>query len=176
MNVEDDILSLRDRKNFGEMYRATAQKQSKKSSIPKGKIRRDEDVSTPRDRKNFGEMYRATAQKQSKKSSNLKGMMPGEQDVEQVEAVGMMPGEQDVEQVEAVGMMPGEQDVEQVEAVGMMPGEHDVSTPRDGKNFGEMYRATAYKQSKESSNLKEKMPGEQDVEQVEAVGMMPGEE
>src|SRR6187455_3041935 len=107
-----------------------------------------QDLSTPRAEKNFGEMYRATAYKQSKKSSNPKGKMPGEQDVEQVEAVGMMPGEQDVEQVEAVGMMPGEQ---------------DVSTPRAGKNFGEMYRATAYKQSKISSNPKGKMPGEQDV-------------
>ena len=94
MNVEDDILSPRDGKNFGEMYRATAYKQSKKSSNPKGKIRRDEDVSTPRAGKNFGEMYRATAYKQSKISSNPKGKMPGEQDVEQVEAVGMMPGEE----------------------------------------------------------------------------------
>jgi len=51
-----------------------------------------------------------------------------------------------------------------------------VSTPRAAKNFGEMYRATAQKQSKKSSNLKGMMPGEQDVEQVEAVGMMPGEE
>ena len=54
--------------------------------------------------------------------------------------------------------------------------EDDILSPRDGKNFGEMYRATAYKQSKKSSNPKGKMPGEQDVEQVEAVGMMPGEE
>ena len=54
--------------------------------------------------------------------------------------------------------------------------EDDILSPRDGENFGEMYRATAYKQSKKSSNPKGKMPGEQDVEQVEAVGMMPGEE
>jgi len=54
--------------------------------------------------------------------------------------------------------------------------ENDILSPRDRKNFGEIYRATAQKQSKKSSNLKGMMPGEQDVEQVEAVGMMTGEE
>ena len=76
------------------------------------------------------------------------------------------------------GKTPGEEEVEHIEGSGKMRGEEDMSTPISGKNFGEIYRATAHKQPKKSSNLKGKMPGEEqeeEVEQIEGSGKMPGE-
>ena len=73
------------------------------------------------------------------------------------------------------GRTPVEEEFEQTEGSGKMPGEEDMSTPISGKNFGEMYRATADKQPKISSNPKGKMPGEEEFEQIEDSGKMPGE-
>ena len=109
------------------------------------------------------------------KSSNLKGKTPGEEEVEHVEGTGKMPGEEEVEHVEGTGKMPGEEEVEHVEGTGKMRGEEDMLTPISKKNFGEIYRATADKQPKKSSNLKGMMPGEEEAEQIEDSGKMPGE-
>ena len=73
------------------------------------------------------------------------------------------------------GKTPGEEEVEQIEDSGKMPGEEDMSSSISEKNFGEMYRATADKQSKKSSNSNGKMRGEEEVEQIEGTGKMPGE-